>query len=341
MTILINPRDGNQIEFVLRRLREDEAVALPTETVYGLAARALSTRALARVFELKARPTFDPLIVHVLDWEQLESLQLVEGYTPVHQKLTRAFWPGPLTLLFQKSQRVPDLCTASTPYVALRAPSHPVFRKILENLKEPLAAPSANRFKSISPTCAQDVVDELGPFGLVAVVDGGVSSKGIESTVVKVLSNDQIEIVRQGAISQEDLISCLGASTRVLVRKSGSGAVLPKEHEAPGQSAIHYAPKKPLYLLNEDEVVAFLNNSSWTQVALLEIFPSHIQHPAIRRRECLSPSRFWSEAAARLFATMRLLDRDPRIDVLLAVRCSSEQLGAAILDRLERAAQKH
>lgn len=341
MTVLIDPNSKVQLNFVINKLRANYPIALPTETVYGLAARATSEIALARIFELKARPKFDPLIVHVLDLRKALRDQLIQKPTALHEKLIEKFWPGPLTLLFPKSDRIPDLCTASTPWVALRSPEHPVFRKILEELDEPLAAPSANRFQSISPTSSKAVIDELGAYGLEAVVEGGASVRGIESTVVKVLSENEIEIVRQGALSKEEISGYLGPQIKIQIRLSGSGVEILDSQESPGQSPVHYSPKKKLFYLNPVDLEKFLNNSENSNWALLEVFPTHFTHPKIRSHLILSRNHSWSEAAAQLFSSLRQLDQDNLVEGIVALECSEESLGAAISDRLRRASQKH
>lgn len=345
MTTVIDPQDPVQIDFVVELLEARRPVGLPTETVYGLAALASDETALARIFELKARPHFDPLIIHVLD---LAGASLwIEGLGDIERKLCERFWPGPLTILFKKSSRIPDLCTAGSEWVAVRSPAHPAFRRVLERLHGiPLAAPSANRFASISPTSAQDVVAELGPYGLDAVVDGGPCEHGLESTVLKVHSDREVEVVRPGALSLEALKEALGASVEVRVRASGSGA-LPEGggHEAPGQHHIHYAPKKALYLVQAEKIDAFVRERALDarRGALLEVFEGR-ENSEFRRRcarkKCLSPSGQWGEAAAQLFSAMRWLDSKNDIDYIIALECSQESLGLAISDRLRRASAK-
>jgi L-threonylcarbamoyladenylate synthase len=342
--ILIDPQDPLQIDFVVERLREDLPVGMPTETVYGLAGLASSEVALARIFELKARPHFDPLIVHVLDEQGARPWIADDANSVLHQKLTKAFWPGPLTLLFRKSEKLPDLCTAGTEWVAIRSPAHPVFRQILERLEGlPLAAPSANRFASISPTSALDVVTELGPYGLEAVVQGGSSEHGLESTVVKVLSQSELEILRPGALSLEALAKVLGPGVHLKLRASGSGVDDTAGHEAPGQHRLHYAPSKPLHYVAAADLDRLLETLgiSRAQGALMEVFPST---PPVASgwglRECLSDRGDWSEAAAKLFSTLRALDADSRVSFIVALECSSQSLGLAISDRLRRASAK-
>ena len=344
MTTLIDFRDPVQLDFVVELLEDRRPVALPTETVYGLAALATDETSLARIFELKARPHFDPLIIHVLD---LKGAALwIEAASDVEKKLCDKFWPGPLTLLLRKSSRIPDLCTAGSEWVAVRSPSHEAFRKVLERLHGiPLAAPSANRFASISPTTASDVVTELGPYGLDAVVDGGPCLHGLESTVVKVHSDTEVEVVRPGALSVESLKEFLGPRVEVRVRSSGSGAVSSGSHEAPGQHHVHYAPKKALYYLRADKLDSFVKERGLdvSRGALLEVF-EHDEGAEFRRlcarRKVLSRHRSWPEAAAQLFAAMRSFDNENDIDYIVALECSQESLGLAISDRLRRASAR-
>ena len=342
--VLIDPKDPLQLDFVVEQLRRSRPIGLPTETVYGLAGLASDEKALARIFELKARPHFDPLIVHVLGESQITPWIAEGESTALHQKLMKAFWPGPLTLLFRKSLKVPDLCTAGTEWVAIRSPAHPVFRQILERLQgHALAAPSANRFASISPTSARDVVAELGPYGLEAVVQGGPSQHGLESTVVKVISQTELEILRPGSVSLEALMQVVGPGVHVKLRASGSGVEETAGHEAPGQHRLHYAPSKPLHYVAADKLDAFLRERGLSRAAgaLLEVFPST---PLIAQgwseQECLSPRSDWSEAASRLFATLRALDSNSRVEFIVALECSPESLGLAISDRLRRASAK-
>ncbi len=342
--VLIDPQDSLQLDFVIERLLQALPIGLPTETVYGLAGLASDERALARIFELKARPHFDPLIVHVLDESELTPWIAKHECSPLHQKLIEAFWPGPLTLLFRKSEKVPDLCTAGTEWVAIRSPAHPVFRQVLERLPGlALAAPSANRFASISPTSARDVVTELGPYGLEAVVQGGPSQHGLESTVVKVLSQTELEILRPGTLSLEELTKVVGPQVRLKLRASGSGVDETTGHEAPGQHRLHYAPSKPLHYIPADRLDALLEERGLLRAegAVLEVFPSTASISTDwGARECLSPRGESTEAAAKLFATLRALDSNPRISFIVALECSLESLGLAISDRLRRASAK-
>lgn len=259
---------------------------------------------------------------------------MVKKIEPLHETLAARFWPGPLTMLFEKSARVPDLCTSGSEWVALRAPAHPVFRKILEALGEPLAAPSANRFGRISPTSARAVIDELGPYGLDAVVDGGNCEKGIESTVVKILSANEVAVLRPGAVTVEDLQSYVGASVKVTLLTSTSKV------EAPGLLESHYAPRTPLYFFeNEESLKAFATKNSEliSRAAFLEVFPSKIGWAtAPRLVRSLSPRGSDQEAAAALFQILRELDGSG-VEKILVLAGPAKGLGLAINDRLRRA----
>jgi L-threonylcarbamoyladenylate synthase len=221
-------------------LRQGDVVALPTETVYGLAADAFNPIAVAKIFEAKGRPRFDPLIVHLPDRDWLEK---VADILPQDQqlvlKLTERFWPGPFTIILPKREVVPGIATAGLETVAVRISAHPVFADIVQALGKPLAAPSANRFGRISPTTAQHVLDELGG-QIPLIVDSGPTVHGIESTIVAV-HTEKIDILRRGPIASEEL-SQFG---KVEVADS------PSKISAPGQLPSHYAPKTPLRVVDD------------------------------------------------------------------------------------------
>ena len=338
MTVLIDHRDPAQIDFVVRRLRESLPVALPTETVYGLAGIATSEKALGQIFHLKNRPQFDPLIVHLLGEEYLG--EICEIDFELQKSLCRMFWPGPLTILFRKKKSIPDLCTAGGPWVACRAPKHPVFVKVLEGLRgKVLAAPSANRFASISPTSARDVIRELGPHGLEAVVDGGDCKIGIESTVVKVISESHIEVIRLGAVSVEELRSCVGAKCEIEIRSSGSGVNVAKAMDAPGQMKRHYAPKTSLMFLEDsrDGEIDF-SNAALLKICANDPVPTSLDGPW-KKTINLSESNDIIEAASALFRTLRQLDDDPAINLIVALPSDEAGIALAIHDRLRRASK--
>jgi L-threonylcarbamoyladenylate synthase len=300
-------------------LDRKELVALPTETVYGLAGDALEPVAVAKIFEAKERPFFDPLIVHVENRKWLAELTRSSGKAnPVLEKLMERFWPGPLTILFPKSDLVPDLVTAGLEQVAIRMPRHPVFMEILRAFGRPLAAPSANRFGRVSPTCAGHVLDELNG-RIELILDAGPTTVGLESTIVR-LRQGTIEILRQGAVSEEELAGI--APTKELV---------PSEKiEAPGQTASHYAPEKVLHLFDSGAV-----GSSSKEDALICWGPiRHSEHFSVVRS--LSETRDLRVAAQRLFSLLREVDR-LEIRQIYIESVPEIGLGKAIMNRIRRA----
>jgi len=306
-------------------LRQGETVALPTETVYGLAADALNPIAVAKIFEAKERPRFDPLIVHLPNREWLEKIaDLPDHDQQLISKLADKFWPGPFTIVLPKRGIVPEIVTAGLDTVAVRISAHPVFAEIVQAFEKPLAAPSANRFGRVSPTTAQHVLDELN--GRIAlIIDGGPTDYGLESTIVTVRANS-IDILRQGPITAVQLSEF--AAINIATSPS-------RKISAPGQLPSHYAPKTPLYLI--DSVDAFFPSKN-ERVGLLawKSVESQKRFAAVRR---LSEGQDLRQAAANLFRYLRELDM-LGLDVIVAERVPSQGLGAAILDRLERASHR-
>jgi L-threonylcarbamoyladenylate synthase len=310
----------------VKLLRKGEVVALPTETVYGLAADGLNPIAVAKIFEVKERPRFDPLIVHLPSHGWLEKI----AYVPAQDrqlilKLVDTFWPGPFTMVLQKREIVPDIVTAGLDTVAVRISAHPVFAEIVRELNRPLAAPSANRFGRVSPTTAQHVLDELDG-RIPLVIDGGPTEHGIESTIVA-LHGGKIDILRRGPITAEQLTEFAKIALFTPARKI----------YAPGQFPSHYAPKTPLRLIDNVESFSPEKNE---RVGLLAWDPrtgdrSSFKFAAIRR---LSEGQNLREAAANLFRYLRELDA-LSLGLIVAERVPSRGLGAAILDRLERASR--
>lgn len=292
-----------------------QVVALPTETVYGLAADALNSEAVARIFEAKNRPSFDPLIVHVRSWEQLETVAVVNE--PLVHELAAKYWPGPLTFVLPKRDSIPDLVTSGSLQVAVRMPAHPFFREVLQAFGKPLAAPSANRFGRISPTEAAHVVESLGG-RIPLILDGGPCATGIESTIVRI-SEGTIYVLRDGPVSREELLEL------------GHPVSVASDSAAPGQLASHYAPEKSLSLVNSaaDVPHEWRGESGFLSFKFLD----QNDFGAI---EILSPSGDLVEAASRLFGCLHRLDAAP-VARLWAERVPSEGLGRAIMDRLTRA----
>ncbi len=301
-------------------------VALPTETVYGLAAWALNKDALFRIFSTKERPQFDPLIVHIPTMEWLDNLCVIplEDRRLV-DRLTAAFWPGPLTIVLpRKPKMVPDLATSGLPTVALRMSAHPVFKEVIEAFGQPLAAPSANRFGRVSPTQASHVMEELRD-RIHLIVDAGPTQHGVESTIVTV-RGDSLWILRNGPITAEEL----GKHASVSVASAGARPI------APGQLKSHYAPSTPMRLLPPGEA-PFLAKTA--PVGLLA-FCSADNVGCFQKVELLSKVGDLKEAATNLFAKLRLLD-SMGLNEIVVESVPETGLGAAIMDRLRKAAAAH
>jgi L-threonylcarbamoyladenylate synthase len=297
-------------------LRGGGVVAFPTETVYGLGALALDAAAVARVFEIKRRPHFDPLIVHVLDRAMLD--RVAGELAPLAETLVEHFWPGPLTLVLRKKPEVPHVVTAGLESVAVRVPSHATARALLAAVNAPLAAPSANAFGALSPTRAEHVVAGLGD-RVDLILDGGPCEHGIESTIVAL--QPQPTLLRPGAISVE----AIEALTGPLVRHSG-GLV-----RAPGQLEHHYAPRTPLRIVDPANVPA--RERGHAGALTLRV---NAQGYAAART--LSPQGDLRAAAACFFEALHELDalHLERID---AQPLPESGLGLAMMDRLRRAAR--
>ena len=303
-------------------LQAGEIVALPTETVYGLAADALSAGAVVKIFETKARPRFDPLIVHLPGLEWLERLAgLQDESRTLIERLIASFWPGPLTIVLPRSDLVPSIVTAGLETIALRMSAHPVFAEVVQALGRPLAAPSANRFGRISPTSAADVGEELSG-RIPLIVDGGATEHGIESTVVAVRGG-KIAVLRAGPITREELAKFAEIRPRDERRL-----------ESPGQLKSHYRPETPLMIVGDLAKVAVPQGKRygalrWSDAPLSQMF--------VESRR-LSPAGDLREAAANLFRQLRELDH-AALDCIVAEALPEKGLGVAIMDRLRRAAQ--
>lgn len=310
---------GTDLAHAAQLLRAGEIVAIPTETVYGLAANALDETAVLRVFQAKDRPSFDPLIVHIARREEVASL--VRELPPGAEALMDAFWPGPLTLVLPKQTVVPDLVTSGLDTVGLRMPAHPLTRELLGLLDFPLAAPSANPFGYVSPTTAQHVADQLGD-KVPYILDGGACSVGMESTIVG-WESGRWQLYRTGGITQEALEGVIGRVEPAMKQ------VLPV---APGMLESHYAPRKPLYV---GDVPALLRRFAGRPVGVIAFRSEYPGH----RCEVLSERGDLAEAARHLFAVLRDMDASD-CAVILAERFPEEGLGRAINDRLRRAAAR-
>ena len=327
------PAGSDSVAAAVAVLRRGGPVALPTETVYGLAADALNATAIARIFEAKERPFFDPLICHVpsADWIEKLTTSVNPLADQVVERLVARFWPGPLTIILpRRADVVPDLVAAGLPTVALRWSAHPVFRAVVEAFGRPLAAPSANRFGHISPTTGAHALAELeGRIPLV--IDAGPTDHGLESTIVRPREDGRLEILRPGPITAEVL-------SEIAEVVSGSAAVSGDDAPiAPGQLASHYAPRTPLAL--HAGHVAIRESASAGRVGLLAWRADRLTEDLARLFsvvECLTEHGDPREGAARLFAAMRRLD-EAGLALIVAEPAPNEGLGVAINDRLTRA----
>jgi len=317
------------VRHAVELLQQGEIVALPTETVYGLAADALNPIAVATIFEAKERPRFDPLIVHLPNREWLERIVgLPEKDRELIFRLADKFWPGPFTMILPKREIVPDIVTAGLDTVAVRLSAHPVFAQIASALDKPLAAPSANRFGRISPTTAQHVFDELDG-RIPLIIDAGPAEHGIESTIVAVRDGG-IEILRRGPITAEQL---RGIGFQPALHQQNTDAAIVA---APGQLPSHYAPKTLLRLIDNAETYSPPKNQRVGFLAWSGRVTRRAGFVAIRN---LSARQDLREAATNLFRHLRELDA-LGLDLIVAERIPSRGLGAAIMDRLERASHR-
>jgi L-threonylcarbamoyladenylate synthase len=324
----IYPPTAGNLRFFSEALRAGCLVAIPTETVYGLAGLALDPDACRSIFSLKGRPLIDPLIVHVSSMEMLESLADV---TTQARQVISNFWPGPLTLILKKKPVVPDIVTAGRNTVAVRMPRHPVAQQLLHDLKAPLAAPSANPFGYISPSKAAHVADSFGervPF----IIDGGESEIGLESTIVDLSDPASVTILRPGAISAQELSAVLQCPVSHHRKEAADTNVA---QQAPGMLASHYSPQTPLSLFPHDSLPHALEGEA---VILLKASAAGLRQENFY---WFSESGSSEEIARNLFSLLRQADRQGyrRIHCELPP-AATDGLLLAIRDRLTRAAAK-
>lgn len=309
---------GKDIHKAKHLLEQGELVAIPTETVYGLAGNALNNHAVVGIFQAKARPHFDPLIVHVPS--VAAARQYVENFPPHAVQLAEKFWPGPLTLLLPRKNIIPDLVTSGLDTVGIRCPNHALTHELLKSLAFPLAAPSANPFGYVSPTTPQHVNEQLGD-RIAYILDGGPCQVGIESTILG-FEHDAPVIYRTGGLGIEEIERIAG---KISVQAHSTS-----NPKAPGQLKSHYAPGKRVILGDIEKLMQ--QHASHTTGLLT--FQENYHHP---HQVILSADGSMEEAARNLFAALRTLDKMP-IDVILAEPVPDTGLGKAINDRLRRAA---
>ncbi len=351
---------ASNVSLVAAALRAGKVAAMPTETVYGLAGNAFDPAALAQIFAVKERPTFDPLICHVpvpandQAWTPhlvAQGLLAAEALSPLAQqhveRLARAYWPGPLTMVLPKGPRVPDLATSGLPTVGIRAPRHVVAQALLREVGVPLAAPSANRFGRISPTMAAHVAAELGE-RIEFILDGGACEIGVESTVLLVEPDGRLRLLRPGAISAAEIAAATGAKV-LAANAAGSESATPLP--SPGLLASHYAPQKPLSLLPcplvehaPAQLAALAQRgrlgvmvASGDPAALHARFPDNAEVSVY----ALSRAGDLTEAARQLFSTLRACDDATEVDEIWAETMPGDTgLAHAINDRLRKASHR-
>ena len=302
-------------------LKAGELVAVPTETVYGLAANGLNPSAVKKIFEAKSRPFNNPLILHFANQEQIDPFIL--DFPPILKQLTEVFWPGPLTVLLPKSNLVDDLITGGKTHVAIRIPSHPDFHALLQQLDFPLAAPSANLYGRVSPTNAEHVYNQLkGKIPLI--LDGGPCEKGIESTIIG-MENEQVIVYRLGSISIEEIALHLGEVPQIKNEATENGI-------ASGMVKYHYAPRTPLYFYDASSTKMNQNNA-------YIFFKECPNTTKIENVIVLSETSDLQEAARKLYSALHEFDERGFHNIYIE-RFPEQGLGATLNDRLNRATEK-
>lgn len=310
---------STDVERAVMLLSQGEVVALPTETVYGLAANALNPAAVEKIYLLKDRPKVNPLIVHVRDVEALEALEIQPPLWA--ERLMRLFWPGPLTILLPRSSKIPDIVSAGLPRVALRSPSHPMIRAVLDRVSFPLAAPSANLSGYASSTTAAHVLAYFAG-KIPLILDGGPTTFGIESTIIGE-ENGRFVLYRPGAIPREVIEETLGS--RLFTRVSTSN---PLSVQAPGQFARHYSPRKPL-------LYGWQHLPPEPRASL--IYFSESVSPDAPHQHILTPTGSLEQAAQNLYSTLHQCDTEPTDYILVQQVPAASGIGEALHDRLRRA----
>jgi L-threonylcarbamoyladenylate synthase len=311
---------GKDISKAKQLLENGEVVGIPTETVYGLAGNALNEDAILKIYSVKNRPKFDPLIAHTNSLDKIEGL--VKEIPSKAYELTNAFWPGPLTILLNKKSSVPDLLTSGLDRVAVRIPDHPLTLELLSALEFPLAAPSANPFGYVSPTSAQHVEDQLGD-KIPYILDGGPCHIGLESTIVG-FDGDDVVVYRLGGTKVEAIEEIVG-KVKIQVNESSNPA-------APGMLKSHYSPGRKMIIGDISENLKELNPETTGILSFMATYDIPVKNQVV-----LSPTGDLDEAARNIFSALRKMDQ-PNIEVILTEFLPQEGLGKAINDRLRRAA---
>ena len=310
----------SDIEKATKLLIEGKIVAIPTETVYGLAANALNENAVTNIFKVKNRPHFDPLIIHISGIQEVE--KYAKSFPDKAKKLAQHFWPGPLTIILPKKNIVPDLVTSGLQFVGLRVPNHKLTLSLLNKLPFPLAAPSANPFGYVSPSNAQHVKNQLG-YKIDYILDGGPCSIGLESSIIKFDENSEASILRLGGLSVKEIENIIGPIKLNIASHS--------KPNSPGQLDKHYATNTPIKYKSSVN----LNELDINKTATL-LFSKMLDGIPESNQFLLSKDGSLDEAARNLFSTMRHID-SKGFKLILTEIFPKKGLGPAINDRLKRA----
>jgi L-threonylcarbamoyladenylate synthase len=309
------------LDMAAQIIKQGGLVAFPTETVYGLGADAFNHKAVAKIFSVKNRPAFDPVIVHIAKKDQIEKVCRMNKRA---EKLIEKFWPGPLTLVLPKKRLIPDIVTAGMQKVGIRMPNNEIALRLISLADTPLAAPSANPFGYLSPTTAEHVYEQLGS-KVEMILDGGPCKIGIESTIIEFTDTKPI-LLRAGGISVEEITEEIG---KVMIATENG-----KRPQAPGQLPYHYAPKTKLKIVQPDQM-----DLNTRKKAGFLFFQMPKKYPRSGHFEVLSKLGMLDEAATNLFAALHKLD-NLELEIIYAEPVPEEGLGRAIMDRLRKAEKK-
>lgn len=321
---MFNTRIGDDIDGAVQLLKKSELVAIPTETVYGLAANGLDPIAIAKIFKAKRRPLSNPLILHFKD---LKSISKYITNLPIFaEKLAKEFWPGPLTLLLDKTDAIPDIVNSGKKRIAVRIPEHSITLDLLQHIDFPLAAPSANLYGRISPTQASHVASQLN--GTISyILDGGTCSKGLESTIVGFEEGKTI-VYRLGAITVEEIESCLGSPVTIHDHK-----LISSQPEASGMVNYHYAPITPIYDIKD--FPSGNHNKDYGYIG----FDQESKNIPIENQFLLSPKSDLKIASKNLYHALHYMD-EKKFDGIFICQFPAQDLGQSINDRINKAISK-
>lgn len=338
MALYLNGFKEENIILASKYIRDGKLVAFPTETVYGLGANALDKIAVAKIFEVKNRPNFDPLIVHIANKEDI--YKYVESVNDDVYKLIQVFWPGPLTLVLKKKNIIPDIVTAGLDTVAIRMPSNPIALKLIKYSELPIAAPSANPFNYLSPTTANAVLESIGD-KIDVILDGGKTQFGLESTIITINEENQIILLRPGALEIEKIEKLLNKKVMLY----SNDKIL-----SPGQTKHHYQPHKKLFIIknykqsNANKLIKKIEKQfdinkiyfllTFKNIELEQYKDIHKLNFTI---DYLSKDDNYYEIASNLFEKLYIADKSDK-EIILVNEVAKESLGLAIMNRLEKAA---